>query len=392
MVQQNTTGNLLAAGSLASLMAASLPKDAEPQLKGPYDAVALAVHAGMVAVGFKLKGLGEEHRIGTTAPTSQVTRQETNGGGKTELTSEASEPEPLPSEWNAQSSYAFRYGHPQSAMDFVIKIGRLGNKAVVDGIALGADKRTSFDISVSDYLSPSSLPATPLTSDGSLETAQQKLQDIFISPARLTDLGVLIKLHIIQKLAPSIEKEGYQEEPSGETTTQRRSSPRPGRAFEPPGRHDPEPGRPNPYPFIDPLAAPRRPLPPDLEPPGFDDEYDILRAPGRPGRPGVHPPFGIGHDDLYPPGLGPHDPLRPSFGPGAGSGGMHPTFDDPLFGGVGNPRGRGSGDSQVPPGARYDPVAPGDPRAGMRFPGAGHRGPLGGPPNPFGGFGGGDFI
>jgi hypothetical protein len=45
-------------------MGASLPKDATPQIKGPYDAVALAVHAGMIAVGFKLIGLGEDHRIG----------------------------------------------------------------------------------------------------------------------------------------------------------------------------------------------------------------------------------------------------------------------------------------------------------------------------------------
>jgi PI31 proteasome regulator N-terminal len=63
MVQQNTAGNPLAAGSLASFMAASIPKDRE--LKSSYDAVALAVHAGMIAVGFNLKGLGEDHRIGT---------------------------------------------------------------------------------------------------------------------------------------------------------------------------------------------------------------------------------------------------------------------------------------------------------------------------------------
>lgn len=64
MVQPNTTGNPLAADSLASYMAASLPKDVSPQIKSSYEAIALAVHAGMMAVGFKLKGLGEEHRIG----------------------------------------------------------------------------------------------------------------------------------------------------------------------------------------------------------------------------------------------------------------------------------------------------------------------------------------
>ena len=64
MVQPNTAGNPLAAGSLAAFMASSLPKDASPQVKSPYDATALAVHAGMIAVGFRLIGLGEDHRIG----------------------------------------------------------------------------------------------------------------------------------------------------------------------------------------------------------------------------------------------------------------------------------------------------------------------------------------
>lgn len=51
-----------------------------------------------------------------------------------------------------------------------------------------------------------------------------------------------------------------------------------------------------------------------------------------------------------------------------------------------------------PPGARYDPIGPGDEppsglRDGPRFPGGGGgSGGSGGPPNPFGGFGGGAFI
>jgi hypothetical protein len=76
---------------------------------------------------------------------------------------------------------------------------------------------------------------------------------------------------------------------------------------------------------------------------------------------------------------------------------MHPTFDDPLFRGQG---GQGGYDPAAPPGARYDPVGPGDPLrdncGGPRFPGGGFGGGgfggRGGPPNPFGGYGGGDFI
>ncbi len=120
-------------------------------------------------------------------------------------------------------------------------------------------------------------------------------------------------------------------------------------------------------------------------------------------------PFGIGGDDLNPPGLGPFDPLRPSFTPGgfgsgAGSGSMHPTFDDPLFAGRGG-WGKGGFDGQVPEGARYDPVGPGEgPRDRMgrrgQFPGGGSQGQEGpggfggnvAPRNPFGGYGSGDFL
>lgn len=370
-------GDPLSAASLAKRMLSSLDRNASPQIKSPYDAIALACHAGMLAVGFNLRGLGEDHNI--------EAKQETN------------EPSPLPQEWNSSThnSYAFRYSHPQSSMQFILKIGRLGGKATIDGIALGDDKRTSFDITVSDYVSPSSLPATPVSERPEADDqALRDIQNIFISPARLTDLASLLKINVIQKLVPSLQKEGYEETRGPPVTGDARvPEPNPGPAYDPPGRAEPNPARPNPFPYNDPLAAePRRPFRPDPErPPDWDDEYDILRAPGRGGYQPRNP-LSIGEQDLYPQGLGPNDPFRPSLGPGlgrpGGSGGMHPTFDDPLFGGRGGRGGDGFGDAQVPGGARYDPVGPGDPRGGPRFPGG-----MGGrPPNPFGGFGGGDFI
>jgi hypothetical protein len=67
MVQENTTGNPFSADSLSTFMANSLPKGDGPQLKTPSEAIALAVHAGMLAVGFRLVGLGEDERIGKEA-------------------------------------------------------------------------------------------------------------------------------------------------------------------------------------------------------------------------------------------------------------------------------------------------------------------------------------
>ncbi|KAF2829283.1 hypothetical protein CC86DRAFT_318499 [Ophiobolus disseminans] len=379
MVQENTGGNPLSAGSLSLFMATSIPKGgAEPQLKNVTEAIALAVHAGMLAVGFRLIGLGEDERI------------------------DAENPQSLPAEWNASNSYAFRYKHAQSAMEYLIKVNRLGNKSVVYGLAIGDDKTTHFDVTTNDYLSPSSLPLT-ISTDTSTEDASRKLQDLFISSGRLNDLGALFKISILQKLAPGLQKQqpGESNTERERTPTADRQAPRRGdaqNAREPP--NEPEPARP--YPFNDPLARPQgnRPLPEPI--PGFEDEHEINRPSRRDLRDNRYP-VGIGHDDLYPQGLGPNDPLRPHLGgglprPGGGfGGGMHPTFDDPMFGGQG---GAGGYDPMAPPGARYDPIGPGgaprDNRGGPRFPGGGGFGGPGGlggqPPNPFGGFGDGDFI
>ncbi|KIW01950.1 uncharacterized protein PV09_06787 [Verruconis gallopava] len=380
----STIGNPLSAGSLSTIMAKSLPSGAS--IENAFEAIALAVHSGMIAVGFRLKGLGEDHRIQASA--------------------DSDAPQQLPAEWKASSNYVFRYSHPQSSMEFVVKVGRLGSKATVDAIAIGDDKRASFDITAYDYVSRSNLPSNPMTDSTKEEESKQKLLDVFISAGRLSDLGSLLKLKIIQKVAPGISKEGYEEENTA-SPSQRRD---PNETGEPNLRepqhpsynplHDPQFHNPptRPHPFNDPnIPQPSRPpVPPGLEPPGFEDEYDILRQPG--GRRGPpRNPLSIGHDDLYPAGLGPHDPIYgggvgPMRGGLGGSGGMHPTFDDPIFGGG---QGERRGDPQVPGGARYDPVYPGDPRGGPgHFPGAGHRGPFGGggSSNPFGGFGGGDFI
>ncbi|EKG13379.1 PI31 proteasome regulator [Macrophomina phaseolina MS6] len=382
----NTAGNPLSAGSLALFMTTSLPRDASPQLKNPYDAIALAVHAGMVAVGFRLIGLGEDHRI--------------------EARSDAHEPHPLPAEWNASSSYAFRYAHDQSSMEYLIKVNRLGSKAVILAVGLGDDKTASFEVVARDYISESSLPATPLPGpEASIENASKTIQDIFISTGRLNDLGSLLKISVLQKVAPGLRKEGYEETSTAEGSSSNTDN---NRGNNPPIRGDPsaptydplredaQPPPARPHPFDEPLAAaPRRPFPAgDFPPPGFEDEYEINRPPRN--LPGRGPLGNYGESDLYPPGLGPHDPMTWG-GVGGGlrggpTGGMHPTFDDPLFAGRG---GQGGYDPRAPPGARYDPVNPGDqprdPLRGGRFPGGGGFGG-GAPPNPFGGFGNNDFI
>ncbi|KAF7510377.1 hypothetical protein GJ744_006656 [Endocarpon pusillum] len=362
----SSSNSALSAESLLNLMVRSLPSKSSAEsslvVKDSYAAIGLFAHACMLAVGFRLIGLGEDHKI------------------------DSQDVQRLPAEWDAPSTYAFRYAHAQSSMEFLVKVSRLGSKVLIFALAVPDDKTASFEIKVQDYVSEGSIRESTSCSD-----INSAMKNVFVSSERIADLSSLFKVNIIQKLAPGIQKEGYEET---STTTEQ---PRRHDETRPPERdplHDdrPEPARP--YPFNDPLAAaPRRPIPPgDFPPPDFEDEYEMNRPPrGLPGF-GERGPLNIGERDLYPPGLGPHDPLR--IGPGGGGlggGGMHPTFDDPLFAGQGGAR---PYDPRAPPGARYDPVGPGDGppnlRGGPRFPGGRGGGNMGG--NPFGGFGSGDFI
>ncbi|KAI4214864.1 MAG: hypothetical protein LQ351_002577 [Letrouitia transgressa] len=325
-------GNVFSAEKLTEYMLSSLPEDSSSALNNPYDAVALLSHACMIAVGFRLIGLGEDYTL--------------------EAPPDSGESKPLPREWNISTSanYAFRYAHSQSSLQYVIKISRLGSKIVVNCVGIGDDKVHTLQVAVKDFLSESSFPFTMSEGDGS-ESSRRKLQNLFISAGRVTDLGNLMKIQIIQKVAPGLHKEGYEESAHAASTAdthQQRQSPL--HRTDPSPAHDilrddRMPPHAQPRPFNDPLAsAPRRPYPAgDFPPPGFEDEYEINRPAGVAGP--ERRPLNIGERDLYPPGLGPHDPLRGGdFGPrgGIGGGGMHPTFEDPLFGGreAGNYNGR----------------------------------------------------
>lgn len=223
---------------------------------------------------------------------------------------------------------------------------------MVFGLQFDEDKPTSFSLAVQDYVESSKLPLS-LTED-----ASERFKKIFASESRFEDLISLFKVHVIHKYGfpkpEQVEEERRDREPQAARVPE--EAPR-----RDPLRDDQEPPPARPYPFDDPLAAaPRRPgPPPDFAPPDFEDEHKMNQPPrgyDPQGRQGEYPR--LGERDLYPPGLGPRDPLRGTFGPGSGTGGggMHPTFDDPLFGG---PQG-GEFNPQAPPGSRYDPVGPWD--------------------------------
>lgn len=386
--------NPLSPQNIMQGMADALPThekgDTTSDMSSSTEAIALFTHSCMIKLGFRLLGFNEDQKMGKHLVLHPLSK---NPSILTLLLPEqecASLAPRLPPRWNASvSSYSFLYAHTQSSMHFVLKTDRMGPKAEIRGLAVAADTIHRLEVTARDYISPSALPLRipldPATGAEDRSGLHATLQTVFISPERVADLASLLRINIIQKLIPGLQKEGYEE-----TTT----APRAPAQSQQPRVPEPAPPRPaRPYPFDDPLAAPPRPVPRpvpagEFAPPGFEDEFEINR-PGRVGgglrMPGGQSPFNIGHDDLHPPGLAPHDPLRGSFVPGGGlprpggmGGGMHPSFDDPLFGGQGGGGGGDGFDPQAPPGARWDPVGP-------RFGGGHGSGRFGGGGNPFGG-------
>jgi len=265
----------------------------------------------------------------------------------------------LPDSWNkdAPESYSMKYRHEQSSLTFLVKVIKLANKTIVHGIAEETDKTMTLDIVTADYFSASAFPYTAGPSSTPLVHG-------FISSARVNDLVSLYKINILQKVIPSLRKEGY-EESIGETATASASQGRPQQPRNPRNSPPPVPHQPFNLPPLsggnNPLSIGRR----DLDP--------LPRNPFQP------PPL-FGGDDGDGMFVGPSHPLfRERFEPGGGGG----------LGGMGGRGGRWGGDGWLPPmgappGARFDPVGPG-PMGGFgglgRGRGRGGRGPLGGPDN-----------
>ncbi|TQW00502.1 hypothetical protein V2A60_001581 [Cordyceps javanica] len=393
---------------MAKALSTHTQGDDSSDLASSYEAIGLLVHSYLTELGFKLIGFQEDRPLAECQ--SLAPR--------------------LPSSWNAGfGSLGFVYTHDQQPSDkttYVFRIDKMGAKVEIRGTISSSATSSSdsntihrFDVAVRDVVQPNNLPVR-ITLDaegkdnGDRHDLVEKLRLVFVSDAAIAALLQDVRVKIVQHLlgtgaaAPAAEVEARAEDAAEERRLReerfQQESQDPNRPFS--GSAQPSAADiPVPRPGELPESARPRPGAPSGEfmPPGFEDEYDINRPPtGMAGglvMPGSgRSPFNIGHDDLHPPGLGPHDPLRGSglpsglgggdggFGGSGGFGGMHPTFDDPLFAGQGGRTGpgRGSGgefDPQVPPGARYDPLGPG---GGPRFPGPGSG--QGG--HPFGGGGG----
>jgi proteasome inhibitor subunit 1 (PI31) len=105
--------DILDPAALTSLLPTLLPPSAKT-LSSPQHALAALLHTAMVIVGFRLIGVDD----------SSVPRQDLNNV--------------LPEEWSQHGpgNFTFRYKHEQSSLEFVVKVGKLGSRTVVNAIAV----------------------------------------------------------------------------------------------------------------------------------------------------------------------------------------------------------------------------------------------------------------
>lgn len=323
--------DLLDPSALLHVLQQLLPPSSDAQLRNPSDALSAMIHTIMIRLDFRLTGLSEDDRL----PSS------TSESAETDATSHNK----LPAEWNAKGPdhYSFRYKHHQSSLDYLVKVVKLGNKAVIHGIAMQGSKTSTLEIPLSDYFSPSFFPYPQKHGE------TEPLVNGFIGSSRVKDLVIAFKTKILQTLVPGLRKDGYTEESSSNTGTGSSSS------STQPGRSNPPPRQPR-APFAGDEDDPSDPstVPPFRNPLSVGDR-DLDPLGGSPLR--LPPRFGGGSGGAFAP--------PPLFPGGDTGGGMYVGPDHPMFrnrfpppnhpgaGPTGLPPGA------VPPGARFDPIYPG---------------------------------
>ncbi|CAK7274209.1 hypothetical protein SEPCBS57363_006042 [Sporothrix epigloea] len=395
--------------------------NALPDIGSPLDAIALFCHAFLASLGFRFQQVVHNYHSGTT----RTIRGDIGAGEQ-----DSNRLPPSWNDGSDEADLGFTYsleddaGGPVKSLNISIKAS--GATMHVSAVAIDSPALIGqMSVSVAQFLNtkmlPVFLPAADRSGSGDIPSSQRfdTLRELYCDADALSLLSKLFQFEIVQRLIPNLERPGYkrlEKHPDQKASDTGLSSLQKGgskseahngnsgsvaeqnyadksnseifndRANPPPfleepvGVRPPQESLPDPGPFVPDAgsvpvsgsgssasrADPARPAA-DFPPPQFEDEHQMLRAPGVGGRGSG---FGIGYDDLNPPHLGPRDPLHPSLtgssnsglriGPG-GFGGMHPTFDDPLFTGIRGQGGRGHNgefDPQHPPGARWDEPGP----------------------------------
>lgn len=112
--------NILDPSALLSSLPSYLPSS--KQLSSPQDALASLAHTILSVLGFRLVGVDESS------------------------SSENFDENVLPEDWNKHGPglYTFRYKHEQSSLEYLVKALKLGNRNLINAIAIEASLTRYF--------------------------------------------------------------------------------------------------------------------------------------------------------------------------------------------------------------------------------------------------------
>jgi hypothetical protein len=107
------TNNVLDPSAILALLPSLLPTESK-SLASPQDGIAALLHASLSALSFRLTAVGD-------SPPQPSLSNNT-----------------LPVNWNENGPghYTFKYRHEQSSLEFIINVAKLGNRTVINAIAL----------------------------------------------------------------------------------------------------------------------------------------------------------------------------------------------------------------------------------------------------------------
>ncbi|KAJ9419453.1 hypothetical protein FOXG_07160 [Fusarium oxysporum f. sp. lycopersici 4287] len=177
---------------MADALPTHLPSDDSSDLASSYEAIALLIHSYLTALGFKLLDFDEDKKL-------------------PECKSLAPR---LPPQWNSGlGSCSFLYSYKQSAMVLSIRVNPMGKKVEIQGLAVGDDNICRFERSFGEVVKSNKLPIRITTKDNEEDRSDlaEKLQGLFTSEQTIADILHDLELHIIQKLIPKLQSEGYVE-------------------------------------------------------------------------------------------------------------------------------------------------------------------------------------
>lgn len=212
-------------------------------LTHPTDIIALVIHATLISLGFRSDPPASVDASNTS--TDEETGEDDDDAA-TAVADDSAEPEQrtaalgvstdvaarsrLPEGWNArgEDSYTFTYRHGQSQMAFTIKVGRMGGRVCVSGMAevcLRAAKRCpilifvilqdgephQYSILLSEYIQSSFLP-WPRQDEPT--SRQRPLDEAFTSAAKVQELVGQFIREIVRVLVPGIPLPGVSEDTS----------------------------------------------------------------------------------------------------------------------------------------------------------------------------------